>query len=231
MPSTPHRRKRYLINNKIQLRYSLYIFATLAIISFASSVSLSLGIWNLVVKDFSRTSLKQRLEMASQLHDYEEARRAQQTKRISRLSEFKEIDLLSIREKEIFQDILKSNNKELAVKATLLFLFIALGTIFLTHKIVGPLFRFQETFKEIKNGNLALRVHLRRTDQAHEILPYLNAMIGSLDYSLSKMKVLIKNIYQELEKRNISTGDLTRYKQELDQELNRYTTTDAYKIV
>jgi len=169
--------------------------------------------------------------MASQLHDYEQARIGNENKAVSRLSKFREIDLLSIREKEILQEILKKNNKELAIKAILLFLFIALGTIFLTHKIAGPLFRFQETFKEIKNGNLALRVHLRRTDEAQEILPYLNSMIGSLDYSISKIKVLIKNIYKDLAKHNVSTEDLTRYKNDIELELERYTTTDAYKIV
>jgi len=231
MSPTPHRRKQYLINKKLQLRYSFYILATLTIVSFASSLCLSLGIWNLIIKEFSRESLKHRLEMASQLHDYEQARIGDQKTRVLRLSKYKEIDLLSIREKEILQDIIKTNNKELAVKASLLFIFIAIGTIFLMHKIAGPLFRFQETFKEIKNGNLALRVHLRRTDHIQEILPYLNSMIGSLDYSLSKMKVLIKNIYEELEQHNISTDNLMRYKNELERELGRYTTTDAYKIV
>jgi len=230
MASNPHRRKCYLINKKIQLRYALYILSVLIMVSLASSVCLTFGVWNLVVKEFSKENIKNRLQIASHIHDYGEARMAQTQKENTRLADFNEIALLSTREKEIFEDILSVNNKELVLKTLLLFLFIALGTIFLTHRIAGPLFRFQKTFEDIKDGDVAARVHLRKGDHAQEITPYLNAMIGSLDYTFSKMKMLTTKLFQELEMRGTHSENIMQYKKEIQEELNRYKTTDAYRI-
>ncbi|MBU1863354.1 MAG: hypothetical protein KKH94_06825 [Candidatus Omnitrophica bacterium] len=229
MFKNPHRRRQYLINKKLQLRYSLYIFATLTIVSLASFLCLSFGIWNVVVQEFSNYSIKNRLEMASRLRDYERARYAQPEETSGRLSDYGEVELLSAREKEILQETLKQNNKELALKIFFLFLFIAFGTIFLTHRVAGPLFRFQKTFQEIKNGNLKLRVHLRKNDHAQDIIPVLNSMIGGLDYSFSKIKVLVKQLGNDLEKQGYSQEMFNKSTNELQQELNRYTTSNVYK--
>jgi methyl-accepting chemotaxis protein len=225
------RRRNYLINRSLQLYCAFYIFATLLIVSLASAACLSFGLWEKVLSEFSTTSLGNRMQIASHITDYENARiPRQKAEQAQRARDFQDVELLSVRDKEILEESLKKNNISLAIKSFFLFIVIGIGTIFLTHKIAGPLFRFQKTFEDITNGNLATRVSLRKGDQAQEILPYFNAMIGSLDYSFSKIKVLQKKIFEELKAQKISSATLDEYEQRLDEELNRYRTSDAFKI-
>lgn len=231
MFSNPHRRRHYFINANLQLRYSIYVFITLLLVSVASCLFLSFGAWNLIINEFSDHKIQNRLEMASRINDYNQARQNSQNSNQGRLAEFQEVENFSIREKEILQEILKQNNKELAVWVIILFLLIATGTIFLTHKIAGPLFRLKRTFVRIKNGDLKQRVYLRRGDQAQELMPELNAMISSLDYSFSKIKALNKKIEHALENDIIPKNEIFKYQQKITKEINRYETSDAYKSV
>ncbi len=227
----PHRRRNYLINKQLQLRYAVYIFATLLTVSLASTACLSFGMWEKVQKEFSIASIKNRLQIASQISDYQAARVApHDIQGGKRLADYEDVALLSAREQEILSTSIRNNVLDLAIKTTLLLFCIGIGTVFLTHKIAGPLFRFQNTFQKIKNGDVKQRVYLRKGDHAHELLPHMNAMLGSLDYSFSKMKVLSKLIFEELEKENVSSENLTHYKTEVERELGRYKTSDAFKI-
>jgi len=222
------RRRNYLINKKLQLRYAGFIFLTLFVITATAALGLSLGVWNLLMDEFSRPSIQSRLETASRIYEYENARLGTTARAAKRLAEFGEVDLLSIREKEIFKDILTANNYALARKVLLLIILVALGTIFLTHKIAGPLFRFQKTFRDVTGGNLAQRVYLRKHDHVKEILPDLNTMIGQLDYTITKTKVLVSLLEQETRAQGGPSELAARYFTELANELNHYKTTNAY---
>lgn len=228
MPKIPHRRKCYLINKKLQLRYSFYIFATLVIVTCVSSLFLSLGFWNIAAKEFSKESIQQRLRMASRMYEYQKARGMQQSPEAKRLVDFSETELLSIREKEILADIIKDNNSDLVVRLLLLFVFISIGAVFLTHKIAGPLFRFHATFKELQKGNLKQRVRLRRGDQGRDIVPDLNSMIGHFDFSFSKIKTVIAHLVKESRIKNPSVERIQKLATIIQDECNRYTTSDSY---
>lgn len=52
--------------------------------------------------------------------------------------------------------------------------------IFKTHKIVGPLYRFRQSFKDVSQGNLSDQVRLRRDDQLLETVEEFNAMTSAL---------------------------------------------------
>ena len=227
----PHRRRNYLINRNLQIRYALYIFVTLLIVSLATSACLSFGLWHNILRDFSVSSIRNRLNLASHISDYQSSRIQKPRPDSSpRLRDFEEIELLSVREKELLGESLTDNLGDYLLKAFFLFIIIGIGTVFLTHKIAGPLYRFQKTFEEINKGNVKLRVYLRKGDHAHEVLPELNAMISSIDYSFSKIKALNTRIFEEIAAHNIESDTLTHYRHELESELNRYQTSDAYKI-
>jgi methyl-accepting chemotaxis protein len=171
------------------------------------------------------------LQIASQIADYQNARTTTVTEADApKLADYKDVELLSTRDKEILVASLKKHNIELAVKTAALFFIIAIGTIFLTHKVAGPLYRFQKTFEAINEGDLKQRIYLRKNDHARELLPSLNAMLSSLDYSLSKIKVLKQKIFDGIDAGTISSEDLKHYRTELESELNRYQTSDAYTI-
>src|SRR5256712_4367672 len=50
----------------------------------------------------------------------------------------------------------------------------ALFSMYLTHRLAGPLYRFEQTARELIRGNLALRIRLRKRDELHELAGLLN---------------------------------------------------------
>ncbi|MFQ6083921.1 MAG: HAMP domain-containing protein [Candidatus Aminicenantia bacterium] len=57
-----------------------------------------------------------------------------------------------------------------------------------TNKISGPLLRFQRTIGEIAQGNLSLKINLRKGDQLFELQDKFNFMIDSLKGKIEDIK-------------------------------------------
>jgi|SRR5437879_796116 len=57
----------------------------------------------------------------------------------------------------------------------------AVFSIYLTHRLAGPLFRFEQTARELIRGNLALRIRLRKGDELHELAGLLNEVLDTLE--------------------------------------------------
>lgn len=53
-------------------------------------------------------------------------------------------------------------------------------TLFVSHKLAGPLFRFEKEIKEIAKGDLTTEIHLRKKDQISDMALSLNHMAVSL---------------------------------------------------
>jgi methyl-accepting chemotaxis protein len=53
--------------------------------------------------------------------------------------------------------------------------------LFVSHKIAGPLFRFQKELTRIGEGDFTVRVHLRRKDQITDMAESLNLMVAGLN--------------------------------------------------
>lgn len=60
--------------------------------------------------------------------------------------------------------------------------------IFLSHRIAGPLYRFEKTLRELSEGNVASRINLRRTDQLTELQNALNVALGRFNDRLKEIK-------------------------------------------
>ncbi len=69
---------------------------------------------------------------------------------------------------------------------------ISLASLFLTlyvsHKIAGPLYRFELELKQIAAGDLTRKIHLRQNDQITDIATCLNNMTGSLNSKLGDIR-------------------------------------------
>src|SRR2546425_6357033 len=59
----------------------------------------------------------------------------------------------------------------------------AVFSIYLTHRLAGPLFRIEQTARELIRGNLALRIRLRKGDELHELAGLLNEVLDTLEQS------------------------------------------------
>ncbi len=63
-----------------------------------------------------------------------------------------------------------------------------LVSLLLTHRLAGPIFRLEESAKELQEGNLALRIRLRKKDQLQELADLLNQAIIHLDHTLLQIR-------------------------------------------
>lgn len=186
-----NRRKHFLVQKGLQFRYILYIVATLLIVSTTAAVGIYFGIWGSVLKSFSDDEVRATMITASRIYEYEQARQPDSTTlRIPTIRLFKETNLLSERQKEIIQQILDETNKRLLIPGILLLVFIGWGSIFLTHKVAGPLFRFGKSFQSVKDGDLSVRINLRKWDEAKNVADDFNQMVETLDNKISGMKTI-----------------------------------------
>ena len=80
-----------------------------------------------------------------------------------------------------------TNRRMLGLGIILLF-FIGWGSIFLTHKISGPVFKLRQYFHKVEQGDLTARVKFRKFDESHSLADSFNSMTGSLDASIGKLK-------------------------------------------
>lgn len=191
-----------------------YIVMPLFFILTISLLSLYFGIWGSVLDAFSNERLRNDLLVASRLTEYEQARLPHQGEK-SALIFFKQTEKLSERQKEVFRDILNETNKRLFLKFLLLLFFIGWGTIFISHKIAGPLYRFHHALETIEEGNFRFRIHLRKGDEAKPLAKRFNQTLEYLDHIFSRLK----NIVRENE------DNPDRLKARLKEELSRYKTS------
>jgi len=64
----------------------------------------------------------------------------------------------------------------------------AMVMILLSHRLAGPLFRFQVVLDELTSGNLTLRFNLREKDQFRDLADRINGMAGVMDWKLGDIK-------------------------------------------
>lgn len=63
-----------------------------------------------------------------------------------------------------------------------------LHSVLISHRIAGPLYRFNRIFNDLGRGDLSLRVRVRRTDYLIHEADALNTMIGSLAEKLRDIR-------------------------------------------
>lgn len=96
---------------------------------------------------------------------------------------------------------------------------ISLATIivllFLSHKLAGPLFRFEKEIREIASGDLSKQVRLRKDDQIKEMAESLNFMTTNLRRKL----LIIQKEIAELSSPNsgyVISDDMTEKLKQID---------------
>lgn len=67
-------------------------------------------------------------------------------------------------------------------------LIVIMVTLLASHKIAGPMFRFEQDIDKIAAGDLKSRIDIRKEDQFQAIATSLNNMIDSLNTKFSDIK-------------------------------------------
>ncbi|MDD5773483.1 MAG: hypothetical protein PHX78_08490 [bacterium] len=95
--------------------------------------------------------------------------------------------------------------------ATLLAIFIS-GTIsvvmvlIFSHKIAGPLFRFEKNLEEVAKGDLTVKTKLRDTDQLEMLADKLNILTKELNLRIKEIKTETEKLSECLQKTNYLDG-------------------------
>lgn len=92
------------------------------------------------------------------------------------------------------------------VSMVLIILIVATGVtlagmilfVLFSHRIAGPLYRFEKTLKQIEDGDLTARINLRKSDQLTEIKEAFNSLTHSLDARVGKIKAHLSEIERAL---------------------------------
>ena len=186
------RRKHFLINKSLQFRYMIYISATLFVVSIAIMISLYFGIWGGVLDAFSNDQIRNDLLTASRMVEYEKARITSQEKPSPSLSFFKQAEKLSNHQREAFKNILDETNRKLLKRFLFLLILIAWASIYITHKIAGPLYRIHTVLGELGRGNLTVRARLRKSDQVQSLASQFNQAAEFLDHFFCRLKNILR---------------------------------------
>lgn len=187
-----NRRKNFFINKPFQLRYMLYLTLPLLVITIVIMLALYIGIWGSMLDSFNDERLRNDLLTASRLTEYEQARQPADAGKDQSLLFFKQAEKLSERQREVFKEILDESNQRVIPKLILILILVGWGSIYLSHKVAGPLYRFHLTLEEIKKGNLRTRIALRKEDEGKSLAGKFNDTLITLDQNFSKLKNIIR---------------------------------------
>lgn len=186
-----NRRKHFFINRPLQTRFMLAVTLPLFLINLVAIAGLYFGIWSKVLETFSNEQTLNDLVTASRMVEYEQARHPGAAQDFSSLSFFRQTEKLGQRQREVLKEILNETNRSLFWKFSLLLVLIAWGTIFISHRIAGPFFRFSKAFDEIEKGDYRARIFLRKLDEGQPVAREFNDAMEKTDHLLSDLKVLI----------------------------------------
>jgi methyl-accepting chemotaxis protein len=67
-------------------------------------------------------------------------------------------------------------------------------TLYISHKIAGPMFRFEKEIQSIAQGDLSKVISLRKEDQVKEMADSLNQMTRSLNHKIADIRLEITNL-------------------------------------
>ncbi len=86
-------------------------------------------------------------------------------------------------------------------------------TLFVSHRLFGPLYRFEEDLKEIGRGNLIKQIRLRKEDQLIDFIASINNMTSGLHGKVSDIRNGVVQVIKSASRKNVP--------EEIIQELDR----------
>lgn len=92
-------------------------------------------------------------------------------------------------------------------------------TLFVSHKIAGPLYRFKKVLEALEQGDFSSSFKIRRLDQLQGIADAFNAMITRIRIQLKALKENLQDLKEKLD--NISEQEVAEHKRSIFNELKK----------
>jgi len=93
--------------------------------------------------------------------------------------------------------------------------------LFISHKIAGPLFRFEKELKEIGEGDLTKLIKLRKNDQITDMAEDLNIMTANLREKVLAIQDGVTQLLESASERNAPRGlieDLEKLRERIQED-------------
>ena len=74
-------------------------------------------------------------------------------------------------------------------------------TLLVSHKIAGPMFRFEKDIEEISEGNLQKKIHIRDGDQFGKVAKSLNVMVENLNKRVTEVRQELDELVEHAEEK------------------------------
>jgi methyl-accepting chemotaxis protein len=81
--------------------------------------------------------------------------------------------------------------------------FVIIGTLLLSHKIAGPMFRFEQALGEIAQGDLQQNIKIRSGDQFTGVADNLNGMVTHLNATMTEVQLELERISKAAAAQNL----------------------------
>jgi methyl-accepting chemotaxis protein len=69
-----------------------------------------------------------------------------------------------------------------------------LAALVMSRRVAGPLCRMGDVARKVGEGDLAERLHVRRTDVARDVVPEFNAMLDKVETRMRRYERLLRNL-------------------------------------
>jgi signal transduction histidine kinase len=92
---------------------------------------------------------------------------------------------------------------------------VILLTLFVSHKIAGPLYRLKREIDKLGNANFGANFQIRTTDQLKDLSLSLTSMSNSLRDKMTKIKA------ETLEAKKVIDGIYFENKKQVEEKINR----------
>jgi len=93
-------------------------------------------------------------------------------------------------------------------------------TLFVSHKVAGPMFRFEKELKVIGEGDLTKKIMLRKKDQIKDMADCLNNMVASLHGKILDIQTEVEHIRNSASRQSAPEG-LVEELQQLHHKIQR----------
>jgi len=94
-------------------------------------------------------------------------------------------------------------------------------TLFFSHKIAGPLYRFKKAMETLIGGDFSSDFHIRHFDQLQDLAGEFNKMIGSIRQRLNSLKDNVVSLKEKLN--SLSEHEVLEHKRAALNELKKIT--------
>lgn len=185
--SNKQKRKNFLIDKSFQLRCAVYFGGILLAAFCVVGVILYLGVWDGVVNTLTDGKFCEDF-LSTQESDQPWLYAGED----DQLLVVKQAEKLSRNRRELAHKILQTVQIKLLPSCLALIILAGWLSIFLTHRIAGPIYRITKNLRLADGGDLRVRIQLRSKDEGHILADAINTTLSGFDMTATKLKRIIR---------------------------------------